>query len=162
MEISDLVNTIEGLTEELAIDIVARAEILAEEQAEDLPRRKGGRPVVAAAESGAEPAPVESEDAQGNAGKPTLDELFGGEDDGGGESLLEQTESEGAPDEASDATRGGRDEDGEATDPDPEDGDFRDLALAEETSGHGELGHEVTSRPSNDDQDETSRIVTEA
>src|SRR5579883_2593590 len=43
MEIADLVNTIEGLSEEQAIDIVARAETLAEEQSEELPRRKGGR-----------------------------------------------------------------------------------------------------------------------
>ena len=41
MEITDLVNTIEGLTEEQAVEIVARAEILAEEQTEELPRRKG-------------------------------------------------------------------------------------------------------------------------
>ncbi len=43
MEIADLVNTIEGLTEEQAIEIVARAEVLAEEQTEELPRRKGQR-----------------------------------------------------------------------------------------------------------------------
>ena len=43
MEITDLVNTIEGLTEEQAVEIVARAETLAEEQTEELPRRKGAR-----------------------------------------------------------------------------------------------------------------------
>src|SRR5438874_3019165 len=43
MEIADLVNTIEGLTEEQAVEIVARAEVLAEAQTEDLPRRKGSR-----------------------------------------------------------------------------------------------------------------------
>ena len=43
MEISDLVNTIEGLTEEQAVEIVTRAETLAEEQTEELPRRKGQR-----------------------------------------------------------------------------------------------------------------------
>ncbi len=43
MEISDLVNTIEGLTEEQAVEIVARAEVLAEAQTEELPRRKGAR-----------------------------------------------------------------------------------------------------------------------
>ena len=41
MEIADLVNTIEGLTEEQAVEIVTRAETLAEEQTEELPRRKG-------------------------------------------------------------------------------------------------------------------------
>src|SRR6516162_288628 len=56
MEISDLVNTIDGLTEELAVEIVARAETLAEEQADDLPRRKGARPVQPAGEASGEPA----------------------------------------------------------------------------------------------------------
>ena len=51
MEIADLVNTIEGLTEEQAMEIVARAEILAEEQTEDLPRRKGGRAAAALLEA---------------------------------------------------------------------------------------------------------------
>src|SRR5271155_5127605 len=41
MEITDLVNTIEGLTEEDAVQIVAKAEVLAEAQTEELPRRKG-------------------------------------------------------------------------------------------------------------------------
>ena len=47
MEIADLVNTIEGLTEEQAMELVARAETLAEEQTEELPRRKGSRAGVA-------------------------------------------------------------------------------------------------------------------
>ncbi len=42
MEIADLVNTIEGLTEELATELVAKAEILAETQTEETPSRKGG------------------------------------------------------------------------------------------------------------------------
>ncbi len=53
MEIADLVNTIEGLTEEQAIEIVAKAEVLAEEQTDELPRRKGSR-----GSSSSEPAPV--------------------------------------------------------------------------------------------------------
>src|SRR5205823_3872895 len=55
MEIADLVNTIEGLTEEQAMEIVARAEILAEVQTEELPRRKGSRSApeeIVGAESG--------------------------------------------------------------------------------------------------------------
>ena len=40
--------------------------------------------------------------------------------------------------------------------------EIRDLALAAETSGRDEDGHEVTSPPSDADQDETNRIVTEA
>ncbi len=46
MEIVDLVNTIEDLTEEVAVAIVARAEVLAEEQADEMPRRKGARPMA--------------------------------------------------------------------------------------------------------------------
>src|SRR4051812_1703473 len=59
MEIDDLVNTIEGLTEEQTVEIVARAETLSEEQAEELPRRKGARPAVSAiltADAGGESA----------------------------------------------------------------------------------------------------------
>ena len=41
MEIPVLVSTIEGLTEETAEEFVARAETLAEEQAEDLPAPQG-------------------------------------------------------------------------------------------------------------------------
>src|SRR3954447_23791662 len=48
MEISDLVNTIDGLTEDQTMEIVSRAETLAEEQAEELPRRKGARQAVPA------------------------------------------------------------------------------------------------------------------
>ena len=36
------------------------------------------------------------------------------------------------------------------------------MALAVETSGYSTHGHEVTSPPSDDDQGETIRIVTEA
>src|SRR5262249_33964052 len=40
--------------------------------------------------------------------------------------------------------------------------DFRDVALAAETAGREADGREGTSPPSNADQDETNRIVTEA
>jgi N utilization substance protein A len=43
MEITDLVNTIEGITEEQAVKIVSKAEILAELQTEGLPQRRGAR-----------------------------------------------------------------------------------------------------------------------
>src|SRR6516164_1332665 len=75
MEIADLVNTIEGLTEEQAVQIVARAEVLAEAQTEGLPRRKGARPAAALAESSAEVSPLEG-DARGRSVRPTLDDLF--------------------------------------------------------------------------------------
>ena len=75
MEITDLVNTIEGLSEEQATEIVARAEALAEEPSEDLPRRKGGRGAAALAEGAREmtirpaarriPRPRSSPDADG-------------------------------------------------------------------------------------------------
>ena len=42
------------------------------------------------------------------------------------------------------------------------DNEIHDLALAVESSGFSHQGHEVTSRPSDDDQGETVRIVTEA
>ncbi len=55
MEISDLVNTFEGLTEDLAVSIVEQAEKLAEEHTEESPRRKGSR------SSAGEPAAAEGE-----------------------------------------------------------------------------------------------------
>ena len=66
MEIADLVNTIEGLSEEQATEIVARAEVLAEELSEELPRRKGGRAAAALLEAAAgndEPGPSGNEDS---------------------------------------------------------------------------------------------------
>ncbi len=85
MEISDLVNTIEGLTEEHAVEIVARAETLAEEQAEEMPRRKGARPSSSASSSSSEASTATGEPATGEPGegrtsraaRPTLDDLFG-------------------------------------------------------------------------------------
>ncbi|HMB03485.1 MAG TPA: transcription termination factor NusA, partial [Isosphaeraceae bacterium] len=79
MEIADLVNTIDGLSEEQAIEVVSRAETLAEEQDEETPRRKGARPPAPAA---AEPSDVAAppEAGEGRAApwaKPTLDDLFG-------------------------------------------------------------------------------------
>src|SRR4051794_40631517 len=72
MEIPLLVNTIEGLTEEQGLEIVAWAETLAEE----MPRSMGARPVAAAtigdpAETGG------SEPGNRRATRPTLDDLFG-------------------------------------------------------------------------------------
>jgi N utilization substance protein A len=71
MEIDDLVNTIDGLTEELASAVTARAEELAEQQAEESPRRKGTRIAAnaladaAASRSSEEPqAPAPEADGQ--------------------------------------------------------------------------------------------------
>jgi N utilization substance protein A len=155
MEISDLVNTIDGLTEEQAVAIVSRAETLAEEQAEELPRRKGGRPApppveVASAEDAVAP-PSEDEAAVAQAAGPNFQELFGGDEraeDGpeagdGDEAEIEAEAEESASEESAETG-------------------LRDLDLAAETSGRVEDGHEVTSPPSDADQDETNRIVTEA
>ncbi len=153
MEISDLVNTIDGLSEEQAVAIVSRAETLAEEQAEELPRRKGGRP---------SPPPVESATSEGSAvsttegeavatqdSGPNFQELFGGEQG-----------PEGGP-EAGDRDEDEAEDEGSASEESAEAG-LRDLDLAAERSGRVEDGHEVTSPPSDADQDETNRIVTEA
>ncbi len=147
MEISDLVNTIEGLTEDQTVEIVARAETLAEEQAEELPRRKGGRPSAPASEpapadaDGTGAPPVETDRADG----PNFRDIFQG--DGSSE------EGPGADGDVH----------GEA-DPSPSEdsGEMRDLQLAAETAGRDEDGREVSSPPSDADQDETNRIVTEA
>src|SRR5262249_52849848 len=80
MEISDLVNTIEGLSEEQAVEIVAGAGSRAEERAEGMPGRKGARPASGPLEGGGEPLAGEAGDARsGRAARPTLDELFGNE-----------------------------------------------------------------------------------
>ncbi len=154
MEISDLVNTIEGLTEEQTMEIVARAEALAEEQAEELPRRKGGRPSAASGDSGADSAGAKA------AAKPTMSDLFGNE--GAGDGLGTERDGE-AGDPAAGSSQGQEEAAGESDGAVLADSDeIRDLALAAETSGRDDDGHEVTSPPSNADQDETSRIVTEA
>src|SRR3954466_3134602 len=89
MEIADLVNTIEGLTEEQAVEIVTRAEVLAEEQTEELPRRKGARPQAPPSQPPAETSasPVETGEA-GDAptasaqddGTPNFQDIFAGDD----------------------------------------------------------------------------------
>ncbi|MGO9465120.1 MAG: transcription termination factor NusA [Isosphaeraceae bacterium] len=165
MEISDLVNTIEGLTEEQAVQIVTQAETFAEAQTEELPRRKGSRAVAEA--PSAEPGP---EAGSGEVVEPTELELA--------------TQALLAPDEEfpldSDAlaeevgpvsptepyASAGGDFTGEER-PDPEnddkgDDEIHDLALAVESSTYSPHGHEVTFPPSDDDQGESIRIVTEA
>ena len=175
MEITDLVNTIEGLTEEQAIEIVSRAETLAEEQTEELPSRKGARPQVEApveVESGLEgEAPTGPEDGEEGAaalagdgefidadGEP-IDAETGAEDgqdpeDGLPEGLADALSADaGSASPTDDAADPERDEAGE---------DIHDLELAAEKSGLSTHGHEVTFPPSDDDQAETIRIVTEA
>ena len=185
MEIADLVNTIEGLTEEQATEIVTRAEVLAEEQSEELPRRKGGRAAAALldAPSGRdEPTSEGSEtpetedgeamdsDATGSESEPHPDELSDTEPD------EDQTHASATPVDSTGTRRSALPSELASTvgdellsddSPDSEgdeasDDEIHDLALAEETSGFAAHGHEVTFRPSDDDQEESIRIVTDA
>jgi transcription termination/antitermination protein NusA len=170
MEISDLVNTIEGLTEEQAQEIVSRAEVLAEEQTEELPRRKGSRGAAS------EPAPViesppEEGDAEGAAllsdTEPQGDDDYvdvdadqGSDNDtgviveGGSALPTESTAATVSEPFSNDSTDSERDEASEQ--------DIHDVALAVETSTYSPQGHEVTSPPSENDQGDGIRIVTEA
>ncbi len=59
MEISDLVSTIEGLTEEQAVEIVAQAEAMAEARADESPRRKSRTGSSIGEETAGEPAAID-------------------------------------------------------------------------------------------------------
>jgi transcription termination/antitermination protein NusA len=148
MEIDDLVNTIEGLNEELAVEIVGRAEVLAEEQADEMPRRKGARPQQPSTPPSAaiEAAPVDLEGGvSGDGPAPTsLDDLFTDDSRGIGEGL---------PDDALPE---------DADEPDPAEEELRDFALAAEEGNLDRDGREVTSAPSDADQSESIRIATDA
>ncbi len=131
MEIDDLVNTIEDLNEELAVEIVGRAEVLAEEQADEMPRRKGARPQQPASVPTAESTAVESNSGEGASNgeaepRASLADLF---DD--------ESESTSSP-------------------------EMHDLSLAAEESNLVTNGHEVTQAPSDADQSEMIRLVTDA
>jgi N utilization substance protein A len=167
MEISDLVNTIEGLTEEQAIEIVAKAEVLAEAQTEELPRRKGARA------SASEPAPAVETLEEGESetdtnisadGSPTADEYTEIDSESRSDDAATLESISDLPSEqvnqvageflSDDSTDSERDE--------ASDDEIHDLALAEEKSNYSPHGHEVSSPPSDEDQGESIRIVTEA
>ena len=167
MEISDLVNTIEGLTEEQAIEIVAKAEVLAEAQTEELPRRKGAR----ASASEPAPAPETLEEVEGETdadisadGSPPADEYSETDIESSIDDAATLESSSALPSErvnevageflTDDSTDSERDE--------ASDDEIHDLALAEEKSNYSPHGHEVSSPPSDEDQGESIRIVTEA
>jgi len=173
MEISDLVNTIEGLTEELTTEIVGRAETLAEEQAEEMPRRKGARPAASStAEAPGEAGGSEAVDSRGGrTPRPTLDDLFAGEVPPAEDAEADAAEPPALFDEQAAEASGSDESDDTAMEVDSDELDLtasapsdeiRDLVLASEESRAEDLGHEVTAAPSDDDQDETARIVTEA
>lgn len=142
MEIDDLVNTIDGLTEELASEITRQAEALAEAQEEEMPRRKGMR------------ASVQAEPAPADAPIPTLDELLGPADPSDGEANASESGDGDDPALAQDSAETGL--------PASEEYGIRDLQLAEEANGGARHGREITSAPDESDQRETERIVTEA
>jgi N utilization substance protein A len=179
MEIADLVNTIEGLTEEQAIEIVARAETLAEEQSEELPRRKGQRAApeeVAVAEAnGSRPDEGAGEGLRAEEGSASdqAGESAGTDWEGGGpgtdadvgapEAGLDPSIAEAGSEPAGSAAGDAPPEEGSELEHDEViDEEFHDVALAVETAGISTQGHEVTFPPSDDDQAETLRIVTEA
>jgi N utilization substance protein A len=97
MEIPDLVDTIEGLTPEFAETLRDMAEVLAEEQGEEAPRRKGARTTNppppegdgARAEFGEPP----EFDAQGAAGEPATDDLAEDEQSSPTENEADEDES---------------------------------------------------------------------
>ena len=157
MEIVDLVNTIEDLTEETAIAIVSRAEVLAEEQADDMPRRKGARPVP----------PPSVEPAVASEKNASLAELFSDStpDPGPSASTADQDdESTAGPGESPDPMAEVADLDAEVTDLDAEEEDLaiRDLEVAEEVSQLDDDGGEVTSAPSDADQEDLDQIMIDA
>jgi N utilization substance protein A len=177
MEIADLVNTIEGLSEEQASEIVARAETLSEEQADDLPRRKGGRAAAALLEaSGGDEQPLEAApendlEAEADGAAPVPEDANHQPSTQGDLDDLSLASSDSTsdrhsalPSESDDAVGDDfpADESPDSEVDEASDDEIHDLALAVETSGFPGHGHEVTSRPSDDDQSEAIRIVTEA
>jgi N utilization substance protein A len=173
------VNTIEGLNEELATEVVAQAEVMAEEQTDDLPRRKGGRAAAALLEAsgpGDEPPSGPDDGAQPDNGEVAGESVSG--------DYEAPDENENVTDNHSSASSGDSiepldsalpaeagetvevdlptDESTDSEADEASDNEIHDLALAVETSGFSPQGHEVTSRPTDDDQGETIRIVTEA
>ena len=178
MEISDLVNTIEGLTEEQAVEIVARAETLAEEQTEELPRRKGAAVAArgAARRCGAADAEARRRrrrrtgspaDAIGSTTDSDSTTPIRDSDDDASSTILDARTAESEFGLALRTGRRGRgrfppDDSTDSERDEASDDEIHDLALAAETSGHSPHGHEVTSPPSDADQGETIRIVTEA
>ena len=135
MEIDDLVNTIEGLEQETAEQIVAQAEQLAEQEQEESPRRKGGRAgaIVEATTEG-----VEEGNGAVEAAPSDSEAVADSEDEGENEPLASVTGLELPPESES----------------------LRDLALAEEP--YESSGHEVTFPPSEADLTDTLGIITSA
>jgi len=182
MEIADLVNTIEGLSEEQATEIVARAEVLAEELSEELPRRKGGRAAAALLEappSNDETGPSGNDDSPAEETRPvelTAENGTSPDDSADHVQIDTQTHSSAIPSDSTGIHRSAlppeqgdvvgnelpSDESPDSEGDEASDDEIHDLALAVETSGLSPQGHEVTSQPHDDDQGAAIRIVTDA
>lgn len=182
MEIADLVNTIEGLSEEQATEIVARAEVLAEELSEELPRRKGGRAAAALLEappSNDETGPSGNDDSPAEETRSVeLTAENGTSPDDSADHIQTDTQTHSSaipsdstgihrsalPPEQDDVVGNGlpSDESPDSEGDEASDDEIHDLALAVETSGLSPQGHEVTSQPHDDDQGAAIRIVTNA
>ena len=182
MEIADLVNTIEGLSAEQATEIVARAEVLAEELSEELPRRKGGRAAAALLEA---PPSNDETGPSGNDDSPAEETLSveltaanGTSPDGSADHVQTDTQTHSSaipsastgihrsalPPERDDVVGNelSSDESPDSEGDEASDDEIHDLALAVETSGLSPQGHEVTSQPHDEDQGAAIRIVTDA
>ena len=182
MEIADLVNTIEGLSEEQATEIVARAEVLAEELSEELPRRKGGRAAAALLEappSNDETGPSGNDDSPAEETRSvelTAENGTSPDDSADYVHTDTQTHSSAIPSDSTGIHRSAlppeqddvvgnelpSDESPDSEGDEASDDEIHDLALAVETSGLSPQGHEVTSQPHDDDQGAAIRIVTDA
>ncbi|MGZ3485339.1 MAG: transcription termination factor NusA [Isosphaeraceae bacterium] len=182
MEIADLVNTIEGLSEEQATEIVARAEVLAEELSEELPRRKGGRAAAALLEappSNDETGPSGNDDSPAEETRSvelTAENGTSPDDSADHIQTDTQTHSSAIPSDSTGIHRSAlppeqvdvvgnelpSDESSDSEGDEASDDEIHDLALAVETSGLSPQGHEVTSQPHDDDQGAAIRIVTDA
>ncbi|MGZ3299585.1 MAG: transcription termination factor NusA [Isosphaeraceae bacterium] len=182
MEIADLVNTIEGLSEEQATEIVARAEVLAEELSEELPRRKGGRAAAALLEappSNDETGPSGNDDSPAEETRSvelTAENGTSPDDSADHIQTDTQTHSSAIPSDSTGIHRSAlppeqddvvgnelpSDESSDSEGDEASDDEIHDLALAVETSGLSPQGHEVTSQPHDEDQGAAIRIVTDA
>jgi N utilization substance protein A len=136
MELDELVNTVEGMTDELASHITKRAEELAEEQADEMPRRKGSRGGQAQQQAEAAEAAeaAASENAVSTSDASTSDAESASGDSDPDSDVIES--SEATEDELSDLGITGRPQ--------------------------SVQGHEVTRAPSDDDQSVTERLVVDA
>lgn len=171
MEIADLVATIDGLTEERATAIVARAEELAEEPTEELPRRKSGRAAAALLEGSREQAAAGATEETGEMEEPSAEgqreeaEESGSavvDDSASPAELRDAAEDQESSEDDESAAEGNHSESAdEDSDERERDEGSRDLALAEENSGRTIQGREITAPPSDRDQSETQDLLTD-